>query len=41
MTVMIVRFLPECAVFVHTIERGGRIYDVWRGVSKQVYWIEM
>lgn len=44
MTVIIVKFLPEDedTYFVHTIERNGHIYDVWRGaISRTVYWIEM
>ena len=40
MTIKIVRELPEeCAIFIHTIERKGFVYDVWRGVSGTVYWV--
>jgi hypothetical protein len=41
MAIKIVRELPdESTVFIHTIERDGCAYDVWRGVSGTVYWVK-
>lgn len=41
MTIKITKELPEeCATFIHTIEKNGCVYDVWRGISGTVYWVK-